>query len=227
MAQFWMRCLAGRRRDQLEETAVSIDQPRKEHARSCLVEADMDPDPIRQFALWFDEAQESGNAEFNAMTLATATPEGPPVRADGACLRGIDERGFSFFTNYESRKAHELEANPFAALVFFWHELERQVRIEGRVERTSAEESDRYFHSRPRGARIGAWASPQSQVIAGREVLEARFVQFETQHPGEMSPGRPTGAAIASYLIRSNSGRAVSTGCTTGYAILVTQPEPG
>ena len=97
-------------------------------------------------------------------------------------------RSFSFFTNYESRKARELEANPFAALVFFWHDLERQVRVEGRVERVSGEESDQYFHSRPAGARIGAWASPQSQVVAGREVLEASFAEFENRHSGVSIP---------------------------------------
>ena len=121
------------------------------------------------------------------MTLATATPDGRPS-ARMVLLRGADERGFSFFTNYESRKARELEANPFAALVFFWHELERQVRIEGRVERVSAQQSDAYFHSRPKGARIGAWASPQSQVIAGREILDSRYLEFERRHPDETVP---------------------------------------
>jgi pyridoxamine 5'-phosphate oxidase len=166
---------------------VSTHAERKDHTRSTLSEEDLDPDPIRQFALWYDDARQSGNAEFNAMTLATATPDGRPS-ARMVLLRGADERGFSFFTNYESRKARELEANPYAALVFFWQELERQVRIEGRVERVTADESDRYFHSRPRGARIGAWASPQSQVIAGREILDSRFVESERSHPGETVP---------------------------------------
>jgi pyridoxamine 5'-phosphate oxidase len=166
---------------------VSTQDSRKDHTRSSLGETDVDPDPIRQFALWFDEACESGNPEFNAMTLATATPDGRPS-ARMVLLRGADERGFAFFTNYESRKARELEANPLAALVFFWHELERQVRIEGRVERVSAKESDTYFQSRPQGARIGAWASPQSQVIAGRDVLEAKFAEIESRHQGESIP---------------------------------------
>ncbi len=196
---------------------------RKEHSRSSLDENDLDPDPIRQFALWFDEANQSGTAESNAMTLATATPDGRPS-ARMVLLRGADERGFSFFTNYESRKARELEANPFAALVFFWHELERQVRIEGRVERVSGDESDRYFHSRPKGARIGAWASPQSQVVASREVLEARFLESESVTPVKSSPVRPTGEVIAWSPIRSNSGKAVPTGCTTDY---VTSRGPG
>jgi pyridoxamine 5'-phosphate oxidase len=164
-----------------------MHQQRKEHNRSSLTEADLDPDPVCQFTLWFDEANQSGIPESNAMTLATATPEGRPS-ARTVLLRGADERGFTFFTNYESRKARELEANPFAALVFFWHELERQVRIEGRVERVSDDESDRYFQSRPKGARIGAWASPQSQVIASREILEAQFLESENQHADENVP---------------------------------------
>jgi pyridoxamine 5'-phosphate oxidase len=164
-----------------------MQHQRKEHHRSSLTENDLDPDPVRQFALWFDEANQSGVVESNAMTLATATPDGRPS-ARMVLLRGADARGFSFFTNYESRKARELEANPFAALVFFWHELERQVRIEGRVERVSADESDRYFDSRPKGARIGAWASPQSQVIASREILEARFLESENRHADEIVP---------------------------------------
>jgi pyridoxamine 5'-phosphate oxidase len=170
-----------------EELAVSINTQRKDHTRSFLIEEDLNPDPIRQFAHWFDEAQQSGNPEFNAAALATATREGRPS-ARMVLLRGVDERGFSFFTNYESRKARELEANPYAALVFFWHEVERQVRIEGRVERVSAEESDRYFRSRPRGARLGAWASPQSQVISGREFLDARYIESESRHPDETIP---------------------------------------
>jgi pyridoxamine 5'-phosphate oxidase len=169
---------------------VSIHAQRKDHTRSFLTEDDLNPDPIRQFALWYEEAQQSGNPEFNAATLATATPAGRPS-ARMVLLRGADDRGFSFFTNYESRKARELEANPYAALVFFWHELERQVRIEGSVERVSAEDSDRYFHSRPRGARIGAWASPQSQVISGREVLDSRYSESENLHPDDAIPRPP------------------------------------
>jgi pyridoxamine 5'-phosphate oxidase len=163
---------------------------RKEHRRSSLTENDLAPDPFRQFASWFDEATEKGVPESNAMTLATATPDGRPS-ARVVLLRGADERGFTFFTNYESRKARELEANPFAAVVFFWHDLERQVRIEGQVERVSSEESDRYFHSRPKGARIGAWASPQSQVVASREILESRFLEFENLHPDQVVPRPP------------------------------------
>jgi pyridoxamine 5'-phosphate oxidase len=181
---------------------------RKEHRRSTLNEKDMDPDPIRQFTLWFAEANQAGTAESNAMTLATATPDGRPS-ARMVLLRGADVRGFSFFTNYDSRKACELDANPYAALVFFWHELERQVRIEGRVERVSDEESDSYFHSRPKGARIGAWASPQSQVIAGREILETRFVESENRHTHDFVP-RPSnwgGYRLVPDLIEFWQGR--------------------
>src|SRR5262249_39372965 len=120
--------------------------------------------------------------EVNAMALATATSDGrPSVRL--VLLRGFDERGFTFFTNYDSRKARELDENPRAALVMFWHELERQVRIGRRVERAADEESARYFHSRPEGSRIGAWASPQSRVIPGREALEALYQEVEARYP--------------------------------------------
>jgi len=159
-----------------------MHEQRKEHNRSSLLEERVDPDPIRQFVVWFDEASESGIPESNAMALATATPDGRPS-ARMVLLRGVDERGFAFFTNYESRKARELEANPRAALVFFWHDLERQVRVEGRVERVAGEESDEYFQSRPTGARIGAWASPQSEVVASRGFLDSRFGALESQYP--------------------------------------------
>jgi pyridoxamine 5'-phosphate oxidase len=159
---------------------TNIDDRRKEHNLLCLREEDLDPDPIRQFQVWLDEALRSEVTEVNAMALATATPGGrPSVRM--LLLRGVNERGFAFFTNYESRKADELEANPYAAMVFFWHELERQVRVEGQVERVSGDESDLYFHGRPEGSRLGAWASPQSEVIESREVLEARFGELEAQ----------------------------------------------
>jgi pyridoxamine 5'-phosphate oxidase len=169
---------------------VKIDEFRKDHGRFSLREEDLDPDPIRQFRAWFDEASMSEIPEVNAMALATAAPDGrPSVRM--VLLRGVDERGFTFFTNYESRKARELEANPQAALVFFWQELERQVRIEGRVERVADEESDRYFQSRPAGSRLGAWASPQSRVIAGREALETRYAEVEARYTDGTIPRPP------------------------------------
>ena len=161
---------------------MTMHDQRKEHNRSSLLEEDVDPDPIRQFLCWFEEASRGGVAESNAMALATATPDGRPS-ARMVLLRGVDDRGFAFFTNYESRKARELDSNPYAALVFFWHDHERQIRVEGRVERVTGAESDQYFLSRPEGARLGAWASPQSQVVTSREVLEARFGELERQYP--------------------------------------------
>jgi len=152
-----------------------------------LTEGELDPDPVRQFHRWIEEATLSEVAEPNAMALATATPEGRPS-ARIVLLRGYDERGFAFFTNYESRKGRELDANPHAALVFHWHDLERQVRVEGRVERVSAEESDTYFQSRPAGSRLGAWASRQSEVLPDRTVLEARNRALEIQYPDGQIP---------------------------------------
>jgi pyridoxamine 5'-phosphate oxidase len=149
-----------------------------EYAGKSLREQDVDPDAIRQFELWFGEACQCAAVEPHVMTLATATLDGCPS-ARLVLLRGISEHGFTFFTNYESRKARELDANPRAALVFFWRELERQVRIEGNVERVSDEESDRYFQTRPEGARISAWASPQSEVVVSREALEEWCREFE------------------------------------------------
>jgi pyridoxamine 5'-phosphate oxidase len=164
-------------------------QPHK-RTESSLREEDVDPNPIRQFLSWFEEASHAGVAEPSAMALATATQEGrPSVRM--VLLRGIDDRGFAFFTNYNSRKAHELEANPQASLVFFWRELDRQIRVEGRVERVSAAESDQYFESRPRGARIGAWASPQSKVIASRTELDELFKELDGLHSGDDVPRPP------------------------------------
>lgn len=166
---------------------MNVDERRKDYQRFQLREENADPDPIRQFAAWFAEASLSDVPEVNAMALATATPDGhPSVRM--VLLRGYDARGFTFFTNYESRKARELEENPRAALVMFWHELERQVRIEGRVERATAEESDRYFHGRPAGSRIGAWASPQSQVLPDRQTLESLYDEVEARYPDGAIP---------------------------------------
>ena len=134
---------------------------RKEYTRAGLTEADAASDPIEQFRSWFDEALAAGLHEPNAMTLATATPEGRPS-ARVVLLKGFDERGFVFYTNYEGRKGGELEANPYCSLVFYWGELERQVRVEGRASRVSEEDSDEYFGSRPRGSQLGAWASSRA-----------------------------------------------------------------
>jgi pyridoxamine 5'-phosphate oxidase len=169
---------------------MSAKSLRREYARSSLSESDVDGDPIRQFQAWFEEAVAAGLPDPHAMTLATATPDGRPSARD-VLVRGCDERGFAFFTNYESRKGRELAANPFATLVFYWHDLERQVRIEGRVERTTAAESDAYFLARPREAQLGAWASDQSAVLPSREALEARLQEILRQFPDGDIPRPP------------------------------------
>jgi len=163
---------------------------RKEYEQGALDEASVERDPFRQFAVWYDAAVAAGVPEPEAMTLATATPDGRPSGRI-VLLRGFDARGFCFFTNYTSRKGRELDANPHAAVTFHWAVLERQVRIEGRVERTTAAESDAYFHSRPSTSRIGAWSSPQSEVIPDRETLEAEFARFRAEHADEASIPRP------------------------------------
>ncbi|MCX5658729.1 MAG: pyridoxamine 5'-phosphate oxidase [Planctomycetota bacterium] len=169
---------------------MSLHDLRKEYVRSGLLERDVDPDPLRQFALWFDEALAAGVEEPNAMTLATATPDGQPD-ARIVLLKAIDPRGFAFFTNYESAKGGQLAANPRAALVFFWHKLERQVRISGSVERVSRAESSAYFHTRPLGSQLGAWVSRQSRVIPGRKVLEAKLKALEHRYAKKAVPLPP------------------------------------
>jgi pyridoxamine 5'-phosphate oxidase len=155
-----------------------------------LAEGDVDPDPVVQFGRWLGDAQAAGLVEPTATTLATATADGRPS-ARMVLLRGVDQRGFVFYTNYESRKAAELAANPRAALVFWWGELQRQVRVEGRVEKTSQEESAAYFATRPLGSRLSAWASPQSQVIPGRAVLDRRVAELAAAYPGGDVPLPP------------------------------------
>lgn len=165
----------------------SISSIRTDYKQLTLNLQDLSPNPFTQFTLWWDQAIKSEIEEVNAMTLATASSDGIPA-ARIVLLKGYDEQGFVFFTNYESAKAQQLLNNPRAALVFFWKELERQVRISGRVEKVSAAESDAYFHSRPEGSRIGAWASPQSKVIEGREVIEGNVVKYATAFEGKEIP---------------------------------------
>lgn len=153
---------------------MQITDMRKEYTWGGLSEGEVDADPLRQFEKWFGQALAANVPEPNAMTLATATPDGQPS-ARTVLLKAFDASGFTFFTNYDSRKSRELTANPCAALLFFWPQLQRQVRIEGPVERIAEVESDAYFRSRPLGSRLSAWASAQSEVIAGREVLEQRM----------------------------------------------------
>jgi pyridoxamine 5'-phosphate oxidase len=168
-----------------------IRRLRKEYALAGLSEADADPDPFAQFGRWFDEALRADLREANAMTVATATPDGVPS-ARIVLLKSWDARGFVFYTNYEGQKGRELAANPVAALLFYWAELERQVRIVGSVDRTTAEESDRYFASRPLGSRLGAIVSHQSSVIPGRTHLEERLRALEAEYQDSLPP-RPEG----------------------------------
>ena len=167
---------------------MDIADIRIDYKRGELDEAHAAADPIAQFSRWWDEAGRSEIAEVNAMTLATADAQGRPS-ARTVLLKDFDARGFVFYTNYDSRKGRELAANAQACLLFFWKELERQVRIDGRVERVSAAESDTYFASRPLASRIGAWASPQSQPISGKAWLLARAAEMGLKHG--LHPARP------------------------------------
>lgn len=155
-----------------------------------LSEADVAPDPFVQFDRWFQDVLASGGPEPTAMTVATATRDGRPS-ARMVLLKAVDERGFVFYTNYESRKGAELAKNPRAALLFHWPQLQRQVRVTGTVARVSPEESDAYYQSRARGSRLGAWASHQSRVIPDRAALEAELARVEAAYPGEDIPRPP------------------------------------
>lgn len=168
---------------------MNIGDIRTDYRRQALSEQDVDADPIAQFTRWFDEAVKAAVVEPNAMCLATATPDAYPS-ARMVLLKGVDARGFVFYTDYRSRKGQELADNPHASLCFFWAELERQVRINGAVQRVSRAESDAYFQSRPLPSRVGAWTSHQSMVLPDRSVLEqqltaneARFASAEVPLP--------------------------------------------
>lgn len=158
----------------------TIADIRKDYKQASLDESDVFPDPFQQFSKWWDEALAADILEVNAMTLATANKQGVPS-ARTVLLKGFNTEGFVFFTNYESRKGRDMEENAQVTLLFFWKELERQVRIEGMVSKVHAEESDAYFQSRPVGSRIGAWASPQSKIVSQREELEERVQQFKVK----------------------------------------------
>ena len=156
---------------------MSLADLRREYALESLSEHDVDSDPFRQFARWFDQAQRAELVEPNAMALATSTPDGrPSVRM--VLLKGVEPTGFVFYTDYRSRKGAELEANPSASLCFWWDTLQRQVRVEGAVVRVAAEESAAYFRTRPHGSRIGAWASQQSSRLHGRDALEREVARY-------------------------------------------------
>jgi pyridoxamine 5'-phosphate oxidase len=188
---------------------MSIADLRREYALARLDEANVSADPIVQFDRWFAEAREAKVAEPNAMALATATREGAPsVRM--VLLKGADQRGFAFFTDYRSQKGVELGANPRAALVFYWPDLERQVRITGRVSVVPREESESYFRTRPRESRLSAWASHQSQVVPDRKTLDDRGREMDANYPTENVPLPPYwgGYRLAPEMIEFWQGRA-------------------
>jgi pyridoxamine 5'-phosphate oxidase len=169
---------------------ASIADLRMEYSVGGLSEEDAGHDPFVLFRRWFDQAVTAGLPDPNAFTLATCTPDGWPS-ARVVLLKGLDERGFTFFTNFDSRKGRELAVNPRTAMVFLWQQLERQVRVEGTVETVSAAESDAYYAVRPLGSRLGAWASPQSAVIPGREFLEAQHAELTARYPDGVVPRPP------------------------------------
>ena len=184
------------RRDVVPTFVIVMGLPRDpaasryEHIGKGLRRSDLDPDPIKQFANWFTTAIETGIRDVNAMSLATAGRNAKPsVRI--VLLKGFDEDGFVFFTNYESEKGKQLEANPYAALGFYWIELDRQIRISGKVDKTSREESQTYFHSRPVGSQLSAWASRQSAVLDGRRVLDARMEEINERFADKPVPLPP------------------------------------
>src|SRR5215831_9107313 len=163
---------------------------RYDHVGKGLRRSDLDPNPIRQFANWFTAAIEADIRDVNAMSLATADHDArPSVRI--VLLKSFDQDGFVFFTNYESSKGKQLKANPYAALGFYWIELDRQIRISGKVEKTSREESQAYFHSRPVGSQLGAWASRQSEIIDARRVLDARMAEITERYRDKQIPLPP------------------------------------
>ncbi|MEA3193788.1 MAG: pyridoxamine 5-phosphate oxidase [Betaproteobacteria bacterium] len=167
---------------------MNIAELRQEYMRAGLAEAQADPDPLRQFERWFDDALRAKLPLPNAMTLATASAGGAPT-ARIVLLKGIDGGGFVFYTNYRSRKGLEIEAKSSACLLFLWSDLERQVRIEGEVEKVSARESDEYYVTRPLGARLSAWASNQSESVASRKILETAMEEARRRHGDK--PPRP------------------------------------
>lgn len=163
---------------------INVEELRKEYSKGALDEESVAPNPIHQFRDWFEEAVRSEVPEPNAMQLSTVSAEGRPS-ARVVLLKSYDQKGFVFYTNYESRKSREIEANSFVHLLFFWPELERQVRIEGKAEKISTAESMKYFFSRPVNSQLGAWASAQSSIIEGRAILEKRMRELKARFEGK------------------------------------------
>ena len=174
----------------VKKKPVDLSSLRYEYAAHGLRRANLDPDPVKQFGIWFTAALEAGISDVNAMSIATSTPDGrPTVRI--VLLKTFDADGFVFFTNYESEKGRQLKANARAAIAFYWVEVARQIRIEGAVEKTSREESARYFHSRPVGSQLSAWVSRQSEVVDARRVLDARLAEMSERFEGQEIPLPP------------------------------------
>lgn len=187
-----------------------MDELRKDYSKASLDISDVDKDPIGQFDKWFKEALAAGVPEPNAFTLSTISEGGRPS-ARIVLLKGLEQRQFVFYTNYQSQKGKELESNPACALTFFWPELERQVRIEGIATRVQESTSEQYFQSRPRASQVGAWASPQSSIIASRDILEAREREIEKKFEGLNLLPKPKqwgGFAITPIEIEFWQGRA-------------------
>lgn len=180
---------------------VDLENLRQEYRSSPLDIEDVDKNPLQQFKKWFAEVLDVGLLEPNAMILSTATPDGKPS-ARTVLLKGLADDGFAFYTNYNSRKGKEIEENPFACLVFLWLELQRQVRIEGIIEREESAKSTAYFQNRPRGSQIGAWASPQSDVIENRSVLEEAVRHWEAKYAEVENLPRP--AHWGGYVLKAN-----------------------
>lgn len=186
-----------------------IQNIRSEYLTASLSETDTSADPIKQFDKWFNEALKAEVAEPTAMTLATATSDGRPS-ARIVLLKGFNNDGFVFYTNYLSRKGKEIAKNPLGSLLFYWTSLERQVRIEGTIEKVSREESEKYFHSRPRASQLGAIASPQSQEIADRKILESKFDEINAQYAADQEIPKPSfwgGYILKPRLIEFWQGR--------------------
>jgi pyridoxamine 5'-phosphate oxidase len=180
----------------------SIENLRRDYRSATLSESDIPADPISQFSKWFLEVLSSGLYDPNAMILATSTHDGKPS-ARVLLLKGFDEKGFIFYTSFLSRKGKEIARNPVVALTFYWAELERQVRIEGTVEKMTKEQSEEYFHSRPRESQIGAIASPQSQEIENRDILEKKWHELDAQYAGKEIIPKP--ASWGGYIVKPQS----------------------
>ncbi len=189
-------------------TRKDIASLRQDYSLAFLLETDVHPDPVEQFRLWFHEAVEAEIDDVNAMTLSTSDENAKP-HSRIVLLKGLEENQFVFFTNYDSHKGKELSQNPHVSLVFYWKELQRQVRIEGMAEKIRAAESTLYYHSRPKESQIGAWASAQSEVLSGREELEARFKTLQEKYQDTEVPKPPHwgGYTVKPTLIEFWQGR--------------------